>query len=195
MPIVMLPELWKISSRCPLPVGMPMALGAEGQLRHWAPEIRGAALARGMRGIILPAGPGRSAIRGKRKPGVLAAHSPWMPIACILKAFCKTFCTDTQTLRLNCCQCHFCSLLYLYFSSSCLLHTWGLPALPSFGPSGQHGTCRNPQSHRQCRIAAVDEVARGWHNDRPKEIEYCYIAPYNGCRSPFFVTFSSSEKN
>lgn len=194
MPIVVLLELWKISSRSLRPVAMPMVLGAEGQLRHQAPEIRGVPLARGIRGIILPAGPGRSVIGGKWKPGVLAAHSPWVPIACLLKGFCRTFCTDTQTLRLNCSHCHFYSLLYLYLSSSCLLHTWALPAHPSFGPSGQHGTCRNPQSCRQCRIAAVDEVASGWHNDRPKETEYCHVAPYNGCRSPFFVTFSSCEK-
>lgn len=135
-----------------------------------------------------------SFIGGKWKPGVLAAHSPWVPIACLLKGFCRTFCTDTQTLQLNCGHCHVYSLLYLYFSSSCLLHTWGFPARPSFGPSGQHGTCRDPQSRRQCRIAAVDEVASGWHNDRPKETEYCHVAPYNGCRSPFFVTFSSCEK-
>lgn len=75
-----------------------MALGTEGQPRCWAPEIRGAALARGMMGVILPAVPVRFAIGGKQKQGVLAAHAPRIPVTCFLKCFYQTFCTDTQTL-------------------------------------------------------------------------------------------------
>lgn len=80
----------------PFPSGNANGLGTCGAAETLGSRNQGAALARGMRDIILPAGPGRFAVRGKWKPGVVAARFPRMPIACPLKGFSKTFCTDTQ---------------------------------------------------------------------------------------------------
>lgn len=151
MCVVMLPELWKFSSCCPLLVAIRTALGAKRQLRPWAPEVGGAALARGMRGAILPAGPGRSSTGGRWHPGAAAARSPWMAVTYCLTDCSKSLCTDTQALRVNCCWCHSCSLLYLSFWSSSLLWAWSLLARPSSGASGERGTRRG----LQCRIAAL----------------------------------------
>lgn len=125
MAIVLSLELWKISSCCSLPAGMPMALEAEGQLRHWD-------LARVIRGIILPAGPVGPAGWRKLHPGILAAPSLWIPIASSYKVLVEPF---TLTLaKLPAVPCH-----------------WGWWLIPLCSQRAAQA----PQSRRCCRIAAL----------------------------------------
>lgn len=117
-----------------------------------------------------------------------------MPGACFLRGSCKVFCIDTKLLPVPF------LLTAIRVPPEHMQHTEG----PSLSPSGQHGTCREPQ----CRIAAVHQVAPGWHSGNPTDrmlsrgpfhwihksffCHFLYIWADNHCRSIAWTVFSVS---
>lgn len=158
MAIVLSLELWKISSCCCLPVGMPIALGAEGQLRHWD---QGFCSGQSNKGHYFACRTCWLCYWRKLNPGVLAASSLWIPIAASHEVLVEPFTRTLAELPAVPCHC-------------------GAGGSSPFVPSRPRRL--RSQSRRRCRIAAL-----GRHGLAQGPSPGGWTLPQNthsGCTSP-----------
>lgn len=177
--------VWFCATPCPLSFcwnrerSLPAALSQwecqwPWELRgSWDTEIRVTALARAVRGVILPAGPASSTVGGKIEPRDSGSLLSVDSHCCLLQGVGKTFYTDTW---LNC-QCRV---------------TRGVGGSSLFVPSGQRGPRRLPQSLGRCRIAAL-RWPRAGTVTVPRRLNIA-TEPWQWVQKSIFVTFSTSEK-